>query len=110
MCHVVDRAAKVQARDQDLLQGLMSTLSVSFDSAEVVTSTGKQLCTSALSRIASLSGKGYLKDKDDSQQLVDLVSQYVVLATSQSSRRRLQSVSNPVASAVRERIEYAVCS
>jgi hypothetical protein len=101
MCHVVDRAARVQDKNSDLLQGLMSTLSVSFDSMEVVTYKGKKRCTSALSRIASLSGEGYLRDKDDSQQFVNLVSQYAELVSASSGRRRLQSAVYPVTSVVR---------
>jgi hypothetical protein len=101
MCHVVDRAARVQDKNSDLLQGLMSTLSVSFDSMEVVTYKGKKRCTSALSRIASLSGEGYLRDKDDSQQFVNLVSQYAELVSASSSRRRLQSAVYPMTSVVR---------
>ena len=106
MCHVVEKAAKAQDKNPDLLQGLMSTLSVSFDSTEVVTYKGKKRCTSALSQVATLSGEGYLRDLDDSQQLANLASQYVFLVTLQPNRRRLQSAVYPISSVVRQ---YSVC-
>ena len=102
MCQLVDGAAKVQERTSTMLQDLVSSLSVSFDSPEVVTFVGRKHCTTAFSRIASLSGQGYLRDRDSTQQLIDLVSQFVIPNTASHSRRLLDSTVYPVTAAVRE--------
>ena len=102
LCQALATAASIQDRTPSLLTTLTSSLLQSFSPWEVISDSAKTICATALSKVASLSRRGYLKgSKVTAQLLVDLISAFSSNSSSISGRRLGQLIgSYPVTTAV----------
>jgi hypothetical protein len=86
LCDALVIAANKQDKSPALLESLLTSLLVSFSSQQVTTVGGRAACSRMLSKVSTLSRKGYLGDSPDTLQLLaDVVSAFTVLSDSTSS-------------------------
>jgi hypothetical protein len=102
LCDALVIAANRQDKSPALLESLLTSLLVSFSSQQVTTTSGRAACSRMLSKVSTLSRKGYLGDSPDTLQLLaDVVSAFTVL--SDAGATSLQTV-YPVGYAVSARL------
>ena len=76
-------AASIQDKSLSLLNTLTNSLLLSFSPSEVISNDAKEICSTALLKIASLSRKGYLEGSiATAQTLAELISAYTLKNTS----------------------------
>jgi hypothetical protein len=86
LCDALVIAANKQDKSPALLESLLTSLLVSFSSQQVATAGGRAACSRMLSKVSTLSRKGYLGDSPDTLQLLaDVVSAFTVLSDSTTS-------------------------
>jgi hypothetical protein len=86
LCDALVIAANKQDKSPALLESLLTSLLVSFSSQQVATFGGRAACSRMLSKVSTLSRKGYLGDSPDTLQLLaDVVSAFTVLSDSTTS-------------------------
>ena len=79
LCQALVTAYKFQDKSSSLLETTASSLLTSFSPYEVTSGLGTPSCTAAVLIVASLSRKGFLEIEQNSQLVVDLISDYSLL-------------------------------
>lgn len=79
LCQALVTAYKLQDKSSSLLETTASSLLTSFSPHEVTSALGTPSCTAAVLIVASLSRKGFLEIEQNSQLVVDLISDYALL-------------------------------
>jgi hypothetical protein len=101
LCQALVTTAGTQDRSPALLQTLTSSLLSSFSPYEVNSVSGKQICATALLKVAALARGGNLdKSIRTSQLLSDLISAYTVLNNDSLANSAISHTQYPVTTAV----------
>ena len=79
LCQALVTAYKFQDKSSSLLETTASSLLTSFSPHEVTSALGTPSCTAAVLIVASLSRNGFLEIEQNSQLVVDLISEYALL-------------------------------
>ena len=79
LCEALVTASQYQDKSSSLLETTASSLLTSFSPHEVTYAVGTPSCTAAVLEVASLSRKGFLEIEQNSQLVVDLISEYALL-------------------------------
>jgi hypothetical protein len=79
LCQALVTASQYQDKSSSLLETTASSLLTSFSPHEVTSALGTPSCTAAVLIVASLSRKGFLEIEQNSQLVVDLISEYALL-------------------------------
>ena len=80
LCKALVSAAILQDDSSGLLDTLSTSLQAAFSPDEVSLAAGREICSEALLKVATLAGKGFLHGVESaSQSVADLISSYTVL-------------------------------
>jgi hypothetical protein len=101
LCDAIVTASKVQDKSSALLVSQASSLLSSYSSHEVISDSAKAACSRALRSVALLSREGYLAgSSENSQVLINLLSEFVMTSTTSQRRQLSQSRVSSLTSAV----------
>jgi hypothetical protein len=101
LCDAIVTASKVQDKSSALLVSQASSLLSSYSSHEVISDSAKAACSRALRSVALLSREGYLAgSSENSQVLINLLSEFVMTSTTTQRRQLSQSRVSSLTSAV----------
>lgn len=107
LCDAIVKSSKVQDKSSALLVSQASSLLSSYSSSEVVSDSAKAACSRALRSVALLSREGYLAgSSENSQVLINLLSEFVMTSTTTQRRQLSQSRVSSLTSAVSHHLTH----